>query len=89
MKNNKTNGSRLTFQNVHQEYPNLGKTIRLTFEPRDGKGLLQDDFGEALDCTITSMAAIFGPEHYGLIESFARQALIVQIIKNHLHVVIL
>lgn len=73
MNSNKGDGFRLTFQNVNLLYPDLGKPIRVTYIPRDGKGLLQDDFGEGLDCTITSMADIFGPEYYGLIESFARR----------------
>ena len=37
-----------------------------------GKCLLQKNFGEDYDCTLTSLAAIFGEEHYELIESFAK-----------------
>ena len=39
----------------------------------DAKCLLQKNYGEDYDCTLTSLAAIFGEEHYGLIESHAKK----------------
>lgn len=68
---NEQPGTRLTFQNVNQKYPDLGKTVKIIFEPRLGMGLLQADFGKRRDCTLTSMAAIFGPEYYNVIEQYA------------------
>ena len=38
-----------------------------------GKCLLQKDYGEEYDCTLTSIAAIFGEEHYALIEGHAKK----------------
>lgn len=35
--------------------------------------LLQKNYGEDYDCTLTSLAAIFGEEHYPLIESCAKK----------------
>lgn len=35
--------------------------------------LLQKNYGEDNDCTLTSLAAIFGEEHYDLIEAIAKK----------------
>ena len=66
-------GTRLTFSNLYALYPNLGHSIKSVINPYPGRGLLQNDFGKAQDCTLTSMAYIFGPEHYNLIESVAKR----------------
>jgi hypothetical protein len=39
----------------------------------EAKCLLQKNYGEDYDCTLTSLAAIFGEEHYALIESIAKK----------------
>lgn len=39
----------------------------------DAKCLLQKNYGEDYDCTLTSLAAMFGEEHYALIESIAKK----------------
>lgn len=67
------NGYRLTFSNVDYFYPNLGKVRKLIFDPHPDRVLLQEDFGKKLDCTLTSMAYIFGPEHYDLIEHCSKR----------------
>lgn len=38
----------------------------------DARCLLQKNYGEDYDCTLTSLAAIFGEEHYALIEEYAK-----------------
>lgn len=73
MSSNEQLGTRLMLSNVNSLYSDLGKTIWLTFEPRPGRGLLQRDFGKRSDCAITSMASIFGPEHYSIIEQYAKR----------------
>lgn len=39
----------------------------------DARCLLQKNYGEDYDCTLTSLAAIFGEEHYDLIEAIAKK----------------
>lgn len=39
----------------------------------DAKCLLQKNYGEDYDCTLTSLAAIFGEKHYDLIEAHAKK----------------
>lgn len=39
----------------------------------DAKCLLQKNYGEDYDCTLTSIAAIFGEEQYAIIESIAKK----------------
>lgn len=39
----------------------------------DAKCLLQKNYGEDYDCTLTSLAAIFGEQHYDLIEAVAKK----------------
>lgn len=68
-------GFRLTFLNLDYFYPNLGKRHRLISDPHPIRVLLQENFGKELDCTLTSMAYIFGPEYYNLIESVAERYL--------------
>ena len=64
-------GKRLTYANLQNEYKSLGqqKTRKRLFL----RSLLQDDYGEAYDCTITSMACMFGEAHYNEIENIARR----------------
>lgn len=64
-------GRRLYYGNLTREYSVLGrrtarKILRL-------EALLQDDYGERLDCTLTSMACIFGEEFYPEIEQIAKK----------------
>ena len=64
-------GGRLYYGSLTREYPALGKQterkiIRL-------EALLQNDYGERLDCTLTCMACIWGEEHYDEIERIARR----------------
>lgn len=64
-------GKRLYQAILTTEYPNLGKrTARKILNMR---ALLQDDYGERLDCTLTSMACIFGEEYYAEIERIAKR----------------
>lgn len=63
----------------------MGKRLcKNTLESEYGKGelaeyianarcLLQKNYGEDYDCTLTSLAAIFGDEHYDLIEAHAKK----------------
>ena len=60
---------RLYKHNLEAEY-GLGELTEYTF---GGKCLLQKNFGEDYDCTLTSLAAIFGEEHYALIEKCAQK----------------
>ena len=62
---------RLDYITLQYEYTNRGKQLSrqlITLRP-----LLQRNYGEALDCTITSMACIFGEKYYGVIEDIARR----------------
>lgn len=62
---------RLDYITLQYEYHDRGKQIFRQLIPL--QPLLQKDYGEALDCTITSMACIFGETHYGQIEAIARR----------------
>ena len=62
---------RLDYITLQYEYPDRGKQLfrqLISLQP-----LLQRNYGEALDCTITSMACIFGETYYGQIEAIARR----------------
>ena len=62
---------RLDYITLQYEYPDRSKQISrqvIHLQP-----LLQRNYGEDLDCTITSMACIFGEKHYGQIEAIARR----------------
>lgn len=64
-------GRRLYYGSLTGEYPSLGarverKVLRM-------KALLQDDYGDRLDCTITSMACVFGEAHYSELERIAKR----------------
>lgn len=64
-------GKKLDYGNLKTEYPNLGNCTarkRLFLS-----SLLQDDYGEDNDCTITSLSCIFGEMHYSDIERIARK----------------
>ncbi len=62
---------RLSYPTLRQEYPDLGVLIRKRINA--GKPLLQNDYGQKNNCTITSLSYLFGPSHYGLIESIAKR----------------
>lgn len=51
------------------EYPRRGRQVWRKLIPLEG--LLQDDYGKRLDCTLTSLACIFGKKYYGDIEGIA------------------
>ena len=62
---------RLDYIALQYEYPDRGKQLYRQVIPL--QPLLQQNYGEALDCTITSLACIFGERYYGVIESIARR----------------
>ena len=62
---------RLDYITLQYEYPDRGK--QLSRQVIHLHPLLQRNYGEELDCTITSMACIFGETHYGQIEAIARR----------------
>ena len=62
---------RLDYITLQHEYPNRGKQLFRQMIPL--QPLLQRNYGEELDCTITSMACIFGEKYYGQIEAIARR----------------
>ena len=62
---------RLDYITLQYEYPNRGKQLSRQVIPL--QPLLQRNYGEELDCTITSMACIFGEKYYGVIELIARR----------------
>ena len=62
---------RLDYITLQYEYPDRGKQICRQVIPL--RPLLQRNYGEELDCTITSLSCIFGETHYGQIESIARR----------------
>lgn len=64
-------GIRLYNGNLKKEYPNLGKLIAK--KSLGGKALLQRNYGKALDCTITSLAFLFGVDKYDAIEKIAEK----------------
>lgn len=61
---------RLDYTTLQYEYPDRGKQLFRQLIPL--QPLLQRNYGEELDCTITSMACIFGEKYYGVIELIAR-----------------
>ena len=61
---------RLDYTTLQYEYPDRGKQLSRQLIPL--QPLLQRNYGEELDCTITSMACIFGEKYYGVIELIAR-----------------
>lgn len=64
-------GKKLDYGNLKTEYPNLGKCKarkRLFLS-----SLLQNDYGEDNDCTITSLSCVFGEAYYGDIERIAKK----------------
>lgn len=64
-------GKRLYLANLAKEYPALGnRTGRKILQM---KALLQKDYGERLDCTLTCMACLWGEEHYAEIECIAKR----------------
>ena len=62
---------RLDYITLQYEYPDRGKQLSRQLIPL--QPLLQRNYGEELDCTITSMACIFGEKYYGQIEAIARR----------------
>ena len=62
---------RLDYTTLQYEYPDRGKQLSRQVIPM--QPLLQRNYGEELDCTITSMACIFGEKYYGQIEAIARR----------------
>ena len=62
---------RLDYITLQYEYPDRGKQLSRQVIPL--QPLLQRNYGEELDCTITSMACIFGEKYYGQIEAIARR----------------
>lgn len=64
-------GKKLDYKNLKTEYPDLGKCkarkrLFLT-------SLLQDDYGEDYDCTITSLSCVFGESYYSDFERIAKK----------------
>lgn len=62
---------RLDYITLQYEYPDRGK--QLSRQVINLHPLLQRNYGEEMDCTITSMACIFGEKYYGVIEDIARR----------------
>lgn len=62
---------RLYSLTLRQEYPNLG--IVKECKNLGGRALLQEDYGEDYDCTLTCLAFLFGSENYTLIERIAKR----------------
>lgn len=60
---------RLDYSWLDLEYPRRGRKVWRKLIPLEG--LLQDDYGKRLDCTLTSLACIFGERYYGDIEKIA------------------
>lgn len=60
---------RLDYGWLEMEYPKRGKQTFRKLIPL--KGLLQKNYGKRLDCTLTSLACIFGEQHYSDIEGIA------------------
>lgn len=63
-------GKRLYENNLGIEY---GEGKLSEYITGGGKCLLQKNYGEDYDCTLTSLASMFGEEHYDLIESCAKK----------------
>lgn len=64
-------GKRLYYGGLTGEYPSLG--VRVERRALRMKALLQDDYGDRLDCTITSMACVFGEAYYSELECIAKR----------------
>lgn len=64
-------GKRLYYRNLGTEYPDIGR--RIVRKTLGMKALLQNDYGERLDCTLTCMACVWGEEYYTEIESIAKR----------------
>lgn len=62
---------RLDYSWLDLEYPRRGKQVWRKLIPLEG--LLQDDYGKRLDCTLTSLACIFGKKYYNDIERIAEK----------------
>lgn len=62
---------RLDYSWLDLEYPRRGRQVWRKLIPLEG--LLQDDYGKRLDCTLTSLACIFGKQYYGDIERIAEK----------------
>ena len=62
-------GRRLDYKRLEAEYPNRGKQTYRKLIPMTG--LLQKNYGKRLDCTLTSLACIFGEQYYSDIEGIA------------------
>ena len=60
---------RLSREQLHTDYPSAGKLLRA--RNLGGDALLQRNLGGAQNCTITSLAFLFGAERYGEIERLA------------------
>lgn len=60
---------RLDYSWLPIEYAQRGKQTFRKLIPL--KGLLQKNYGKRLDCTLTSLACIFGEQYYGDIEKIA------------------
>lgn len=62
---------RLSHSTLRQEYPALGALIRSRINT--GSPLLQREFGQKSNCTITSLAYLFGPRDYERIRTIAKR----------------
>ena len=62
---------RLDYIQLGVEYPKRGKQLYRHLIPL--KGLLQKNYGKRFDCTLTSLACIFGEEYYATIERIAEK----------------
>lgn len=60
---------RLDYSWLAMEYPKRGKQTYRKLIPMTG--LLQKNYGKELDCTLTSLACIYGARWYGVIEKIA------------------
>lgn len=64
-------GQKLTRYKLTAEYPELGALLHTRC--LGGTPLLQKDYGKDMDCTLTSLAFIFGAQHYPMIERIAEK----------------
>lgn len=62
---------RLSYSTLRQEYPDLGAMVHSRINA--GVPLLQNDYGQKNNCTLTSLAYLFGPIHYERIETIAKR----------------
>lgn len=70
-------GKGLYYSNLTDIYPNLGAIkekyiIGMTPKGTEKKPLLQKNYGLPYDCTLTSLAFIFGEKYYSDIEAIAK-----------------